>query len=75
MAPFKALCALPSGTGSLVPCDICERVVLGKGAKVLHHIVEEEAESQVDEQDDKREDSQQEDEGNVAEKQTHNMSA
>ena len=48
----------------------CERVVLGKSAKVLagvhrvfvHHIVEEEAESQEDEQDDRREDRQQEEE-------------
>ena len=57
----------------------CERVVLGKGAKVLRvfvlHIVEEEAEDQVDEKDDRREDRQQEEEGRVAENQTHNMSA
>ena len=39
------------------------------------HIVEEEAEDQEDEQDDWREDRQQEEEGRVAENQTHHMSA
>ena len=39
------------------------------------HIVEEEAEDQVDEKDERREDRQQEEEGRVAENQTHNMSA
>ena len=39
------------------------------------HIVEEEAESQEDEQDFWREEGQQEEEGSVAENQTHNMSA
>ena len=39
------------------------------------HIVEEEAEDQVDEKDDRREIGQQEEEGRVAENQTHNMSA
>ena len=38
------------------------------------HIVEEEAESQEDEQDFWREEGQQEEEGRVAENQTHNMS-
>ena len=40
------------------------------------HIVEEEAKDQEDEQDDRREDRKQEEEmGEVAENQTHNMSA
>ena len=39
------------------------------------HIVEEEAEDQVDEKDDRRESGQEEEEGRIAENQTHNMSA
>ena len=39
------------------------------------HIVEEEAEDQVDEQNDRRESGQQEKERRVAKNQTHNMSA
>ena len=66
-------------------CCFCERVVLGKGAKVLisgsaqgicppHR--EEEVDGQEDEQDDRREDRQQgEESGEVEENQTHNMSA
>ena len=38
------------------------------------HFVEEEAENLEDEQDDRREDRQQEEEGRVAENQTHNVS-
>ena len=65
------------------PC--CERVALGKGAKVLsaevhrefvHHIVEDEVNGQEERQDDRREDGQQREEsGEVEENQTHNMSA
>ena len=40
-----------------------------------HHIVEEEAEDQVDERNDRRESGQQEEERRVAENQTHNLSA
>ena len=39
------------------------------------HIVEEEADDQKERQDERREDIQQEEEGRVAENQTHNMSA
>ena len=42
----------------------------------LHHIVEEEVDGQEEKQDDRREDRQQEEEsGEVAENQTHSMSA
>ena len=68
-----------------VPDSFCERVVLGKGAKILlaevhrefvHHIVEDEVDGQEERQDDRREDSQQRKEnGEVEENQTHNMSA
>ena len=63
----------------------CERVVLGKGAKVLiswshrefvHHILEEEIDGQEKGQDDKREDSEQSEEsGVVEESQNKHMSA
>ena len=63
----------------LIPC---ERVVLGKSAKVLinksaqgmcpPHIMEEEADGQEEKQDDKREDRHQEEEsGEIEENQTH----
>ena len=43
---------------------------------LVSHIIEEEGEDQVDEQDDGREDRQQEEERReVAENETHNMSA
>ena len=53
----------------------CERVVLGKGAKVLagvhrefvHHILEDEADGQEERQNDKREDGEQRKENGVAE--------
>ena len=42
----------------------------------IHHIVEDEVDSQEERQDDKREDGQQREEsGEVEENQTHNMSA
>ena len=57
---------------------LCERVVLGKGAKVLisecaqgtcPHIMEEESEDPENEQDDRKEEGQQEVEGRVVENQ------
>ena len=60
----------------------CERVVLGKGAKIslarvhreyVHHIVEDEVDGQEEGQDDQREDSQQREESGEVEEseQTH----
>ena len=63
-------------------CTSCERVVLGKGAKVLisesaqgtcPHIMEEEGEDQEDEKDDGREDGQQRVEGRIAESQNNRI--
>ena len=55
----------------------CERVVFGKGAKVLiservyrefvHHIVEDEVDGQEERQDDRREDGEQREESGVVE--------
>ena len=68
-----------------VHCASCERVVLGKSAKVpsarvrkefVRHIVEDEVDGQEERQDDKREDGQQREQSGVNEEnQTHNMSA